>query len=616
MRLPDTLQPWAPWLIWFDAEIAGVLGDLLLRLHPALGAFRLRAQRGAAEPEGIEDLRRRGSYERLLLSEWALADAAPEEFDRRAAGGEHLFLNPKPVARQVDALTVAVFDAGPSQLGASRLVHAALWILLAQRAQAAGARFLWGVLARPGELQEADSPAALKRLLSARSLTPGGAASARASVEQGADLGRDLQAQWAQALDAAEPSPSERWSVGAHAPGYALGHRVDVVRADADELAVTVAARQARRELRLRLPDPEPSSRLLRGEFERLAASRQKIPAHARLSRQQPPIIAADGRSVATLWAGENAAYVQRLSPPHQSQRLLPPKTARWAKHRHLLAACLSGRHFAGVLTRSQFLDPWQLARWPGLPHPLPQHLNAAPGQARLMQCAEIAGNDDEQRHLLLWSGSRLLCWSARHPRNGRRCDRPGYRLIGENVLGFVALPPQRAFYLQGTGEGVQVRRFDGAGVETLESLPCDGEAGAGFLCGNAWGDRWQGDIAVEFAAGQRGGERHGRWRLWRRSPSQGLQDFELALSAAWKVVGLAAVSADAPALIALDPDRKAVVRIGERGRTTLYASPQKISVASVAAAADTIALIDVSGRLTILRHQGRDVLVYEGGDD
>lgn len=613
MRLPDTLQPWAPWLIWFDAEIAGVLGELLLRLHPALGAFRMRAQRGAAEPEGIDDLRRRGSYERLLLSEWALADAAPEEFDRRAAGGEHLFLNPKLVARQVDALTVAVFDTGPSQLGAPRLVHAALWILLAQRAQAAGARFAWGVLARPGELHEADSPAALKRLLGARSLT-GGAAQARASAEQGVDLAGDLQAQWAQALDAAEPNPSERWSVGAHAPGYALGHRVDVLRADADELAVTVAARQARRELRLRLPDPEPSSRLLRGEFERLAATRHKIPASARLSRQQPPIVAADGRSVATLWAGESAAYVQRLTPPHESQRLSPPKTTRWARHRHLLAACLSGRHFAGVLTRSQFLDAWQLANWGSLPHPLPQHLNAAPGQARLMQCADLDGRD-EQRHLLLWSGSRLLCWSARHPRNGRRCDPPGYRML-EGVIGFAAMPPKRAFYLQRSGEGVQVCRFDREGNSTLSTLPCTGEASAGFLFDHPGSDGWQGDVAVEFRAGQRGGERHSRWRVWRRSARQGQQDFELALGAQWKVIGLAPMPQDGPGLIALDPERRAVVRIGERERTTLYASPQKISVASVAAAADTIALIDVSGRLTILRHQGRDVVVYEGGDD
>src|SRR5687767_3679796 len=118
MRVPEALAPWRPWLDWFDADVVDLLGDLLLRLHPMLGAFRMRALGGVVEPEGIDDLRRRGQYERLLLSEWALADEAPEEFDRRAAGGEHLFLSPKLVAREADALTVAVFDTGPGQLGA------------------------------------------------------------------------------------------------------------------------------------------------------------------------------------------------------------------------------------------------------------------------------------------------------------------------------------------------------------------------------------------------------------------------------------------------------------------------------------------------------------------
>src|SRR5688572_4841309 len=183
MRLPDTLKPWHAWLGWFDPELAGVLGELMLRLHPMLGAFRMRALRGAVEPEGIDDLRRRGSYERLLLSEWAMAEVVPEEFDRRAAAGEHLFLSPKLVAREVDALTVAVFDTGPTQLGAPRLVHVAMWILLAQRAQAAKARFAWGVLGKPGELHAADTPQALKRLLDARTYTPGGAVVARDGLD-------------------------------------------------------------------------------------------------------------------------------------------------------------------------------------------------------------------------------------------------------------------------------------------------------------------------------------------------------------------------------------------------------------------------------------------------
>jgi len=392
-----------------------------------------------------------------------------------------------------------------------------------------------------------------------------------------------------------------------------LGHRVDVVRADAEELAVTVAARQARRELRLRLPDPAPSSRLLRGEFERRGASVRSVLAPARLSQQQPPIIAPDGLSVAALWLNENAAYVQRVDPYRAT--LPPPKIARWGKRKHLLAACLRGRHFAGLLTRPEFLDPWQLPSWRSLAQPPALHLNAAPGQARLLRCVDLAGADG-QRHLLLWSARRLLCWSARESRDGQlRTPSLDYKVLAEQVLAMVADSSKKIVYLRRVDDGVRICRFDGHD-KVLLSLPCQGDVGAGHLSGKDWGESWQGDVAVEFRAGQRGGERHSRWRVWRRNQWHGKQDFELALSADWKVIGLAPTPDDGPGLIALDPERRAVVRIGERERRTLYASPRKISVASVAAAADTIALIDVSGRLAILRHQGRDVLVYEGGDD
>ena len=142
MPLPAALQAWHPWLSWFTPELAAAMGDVLRRMHPLLGRFQGRRQGGVAEPDGVEDLRRRGSYERLLSSEWLLATELPDEFLRRAAGGEHLFLVPRPRAMQADKLIVAIFDAGPWQLGAPRLAHIALWILLARRAEEAGGAML------------------------------------------------------------------------------------------------------------------------------------------------------------------------------------------------------------------------------------------------------------------------------------------------------------------------------------------------------------------------------------------------------------------------------------------------------------------------------------------
>ncbi|HVK55987.1 MAG TPA: hypothetical protein VM532_13285, partial [Burkholderiales bacterium] len=171
MQLPPSLQPWRLWLDWFSPDLTPAIGNLLLRLNPLVGQYRTETSMGIHEPDGISDLRRRGSYERLLISEWAVADAAPDEFFRRAATGEHLFLAVGEKVRKAERRTIALFDVGPLQLGAPRLAHIALWILLARRAAEMNARFAWGVTQAPGELFDADSPDMLKRLLHARSLT-------------------------------------------------------------------------------------------------------------------------------------------------------------------------------------------------------------------------------------------------------------------------------------------------------------------------------------------------------------------------------------------------------------------------------------------------------------
>src|SRR5688500_5377044 len=106
--LPRALQPWREWLDWFEPTLASALGELILRLDQLAGRSRSRAMRGRVEPDGVDDVRQRGPYERLLLSEWALADALPEEFIRRAANNEHLFLSPKLVARCSESMLVAV----------------------------------------------------------------------------------------------------------------------------------------------------------------------------------------------------------------------------------------------------------------------------------------------------------------------------------------------------------------------------------------------------------------------------------------------------------------------------------------------------------------------------
>ncbi|MGO1001540.1 hypothetical protein [Lysobacter sp. CA196] len=605
MRVPEALKPWRPWLDWFDADIVDLLGELLLRLHPMLGAFRMRAQHGVAEPEGIDDLRRRGHYERLLLSEWALADEVPEEFDRRAAGGEHLFLSPKLVAREADALTAAVFDTGPGQLGAPRLVHVAMWILLAERAQAAKARFAWGVLGAPGVLHPADAPERLKQLLQARSLVPGG--------EGNAQDARDRhEREWRCALDDADPSPGERWSIGAHAAGYGLGHRVDVARAAEQQLAVTIASRQARRELRLSLPPPERSSALLRGEFERVAVSRLTevtTGAHGggKLSLKQPPLISCGGRYLAVPLAGENAANVYRL-PSNEAMRLQAPKTARWGKGKSLLAATLNERHFAGVIAQEEWLEGWQLDGMSRMPLPPPGDLDVTTGKARLLPCVWLKQGSGHRRLLLLSGQRKLLSWTL------QRSGPSACEVVAEQVLAIARTSVAQVVYLR-CHDG-HLHLHSSLHAEALDCAAFQGQARSAFLSGRCSLDSWQGGCCVEQVVGGHGGERSSIWRVFMRTAERPFTEHEIVLPADWKVVGLGQPDGDDIGLIALRPDRKALLRIGAQERSVLYESPSPISTVSVAVDADLIALVDLQGRLVVLRDGARKMLVYTGGDD
>lgn len=72
--LPDALTPWAAWLKWFAPELAADIGPLLQRLQPLLGPFKGQSQGGEPDWDGLDDLRTRGPYERLLATEWLLAD--------------------------------------------------------------------------------------------------------------------------------------------------------------------------------------------------------------------------------------------------------------------------------------------------------------------------------------------------------------------------------------------------------------------------------------------------------------------------------------------------------------------------------------------------------------
>ena len=262
--LPEALKSWGEPLSAFPPDLALSLGPWLRRLSLGMGPLRARAAPGLHEPDGYDGVTRRGPYERLLVSEWLLATEVPEEFIRRAAMREHAFLRLAHQAPAGSRRSVALFDPGPSQLGAPRIAHLAALLVLARRAQDGGAAFAWGFLQHPDvPLIEEVTPASVLRLLHGRTALVSGSAHA---------------VRWAEALRPAQPD--DVWLVGppllarvaADLKASALCVE-DVLEPGARQVAVAI--RRHRSEalaLRLELPAPADCTRLLRDPFSAAAA--------------------------------------------------------------------------------------------------------------------------------------------------------------------------------------------------------------------------------------------------------------------------------------------------------------------------------------------------------
>jgi hypothetical protein len=268
MELPAALAPWGSYLEVFPRELAIALAPIIQRLDRAIGPLRSASASGSGDPEGFDGLSRRGSYERLLLSEWLLADEVPDEFLRRAAMGEQAFLR---IARSEPAggrLSLALFDAGPSQLGAPRLAHVAALLVLARRAAAGGSKFAWGILQNPaGELETSTDPAAIGRLLRARTCREPGEVEANRWEQRLTEMARTPTPP--EDFWVVGGSRAERWSRA----GAALLRLEEPAEIGVRELSAFT--RDSGRQQRVVLPLPEENTcvRLLRDPFVQSTAT-------------------------------------------------------------------------------------------------------------------------------------------------------------------------------------------------------------------------------------------------------------------------------------------------------------------------------------------------------
>lgn len=251
--LPKALEAWEPELRHFAADLAPRLGELSTRLREALGALRASTVLPSDEPKGYGALARRGPFERLLASEWALQLEDPDEFIRRASSAEQLFLQLERASPAATLEAWLFFDCGPSQLGAPRLAHLAALIAFARRAREADTVLRWAPVRHAGPPHEELSREAITHWLFSRTaVTPSAA---------------DLSA-WAARYPPAPGAQRDIWLVGG-APACALarqqGWSTLLVAEDDGRLRVELAP--ARRCLSLELPPPREQVRMLRDPF-------------------------------------------------------------------------------------------------------------------------------------------------------------------------------------------------------------------------------------------------------------------------------------------------------------------------------------------------------------
>jgi len=268
MQLPPALTPWRELLELFPPEVAEALGPLVQRLDLAIGPLGADARVGEGDPDGIDGIARRGSYERLLITEWLLAEEVPEEFIRRALTSEHSFLKLARMTPRSSRVSVALFDGGPDQWGAPRIAQLATLIVLARRASAAGVQLGWGVMQDQDHwLCREVTPGSMRALLSARKLREASPA--------------DVEGRLAACPELA--GSSDLWLVGSPPVPVSRSNastiRIDdPVEADARRLDVTVTTPgRAPRTVALPLPDDSTCVRLLRDPFGSAVPSPERV---------------------------------------------------------------------------------------------------------------------------------------------------------------------------------------------------------------------------------------------------------------------------------------------------------------------------------------------------
>lgn len=599
------LQPWSPWLDWFCGAAAEELGGLLQRLQPLFGPFGGSQAGGDPLPDGLGDLTRRGPYDRLLSSEWLLADELPDEFLRRAASGEHLFLAPRPRATASSRLIVALFDAGPLQLGAPRLGHLAAWILLARRARTAGAELRWGLLQEPGRLHEEQGVDALRALLDARSL---------------AVAGDEQAARWTEALQQQGLVPGECWSVAASAQRGAappFSHQLQLRRnLQGDALEVELVERRARRSASLPLPAAAAALGMLNGTFGQARADLHQRAGH-RMVLKRAPVISPSGMLVAVQALDQPGALVFQV-PAHSRAKPGKPRRPVWSSRVEPLAGFFIGKQFAALMSAPEDrLEFWQVPGLQPVPRPTAGLFDAPPGRASWLQAAFV-GAEGDRRLFVVDRMQRLRSWSVPAPQgeaSGHQAAEP--QKVASLVSALVQVGPHHAIYLLHQAGYLWTNRL-GPSRDARPMPVCLAPRDMKVLV--AGGDLWLRDVGAcavrvceddgmeTWRINAPLGEAHERKRI--EGPTgpgtMAFQQTDVRLPPGWKAVGLVrGESTTSYDLVALASDQRSFHRYSLK-TSPLYMAPCKVVACTVCPNTGLLAMLT----------EARQLIAYGTEDD
>ncbi len=586
MEFPRSLAPWAQILNVFPRETSLALGPLIQRLSIAIGPMRSLARTDSGDPDGFDGIARKGSYERLLISEWLLADELPEEFARRAAMGEHLFFH---IARREPAasrVSLALFDAGPNQLGSPRIAHLAALIVLARRAEAAGARFAWGILQHPEQKVFPDvTESGVMRLVDGRSLK---------------ETTRDELAAWI-SLTSDWHELDDFWIVGG--PRVARFHECarlshllvrDVLLPDARKLAVTVrGVSGAMKEISLELPDDRACARLLRDPFSvSVASPRMAAGDFAPLSNL---VFDSGGRN---LFARSTGNRIISYPVPNSPRAGTGSPKLLHATGGKLVTAVGRFNRVTCMLTAHDQRISYEYVgrRSPNLPEGLyycanNESFQAAIGsESQLQPCFRLPQKFSTVEAIAMDArGSMFRLEGNRHASVTGRTVVGTVYLWASSVLAITPLVQDRVVYVgiehpAGSWRIVSL----GADVEKRD-IPFDGTPTRAFFAhGGSLATNKFGLLALEKDFSE-----------WTVISARG--DLILSPPSGANIVGFARhIRKNEPGLLALEDDRRALTLYGNQWQHEILTAPAAISHLAVSHAAPNIAYSTIEGEVIV----------------